>query len=417
MKRMLIIHPHWPPSNTVGVHRVRLIANELYKNDWHATVLTIDEKDYEEDLSYETLKLVDPEVAVIKVRASPVRRILGKRLIGDIGLRGFRALRSRAKSILSKTSYDFIWFSLPSWYTPLMGYGLARKFNVPFGIDYRDPWVYGLADHQRGINRATFTVMIARMLEPIALRNASLVSGVSDGYLKGLTTRNPKLDTSALLTFQMGFRKSDHFIEVPNFQPPFQRGKRTYVYAGAYSPNWAPLFALWLQALAQLNNNSSLPNIEFLFIGTGNPELPGIQEQADQLGLNQLVREIPDRIPYLEVQQILRESDGAMVIGSIEPHYSASKLFQCLITAPRVFGFFHRDSEGSDILNQCQATDFFVPYHADLAEGELMAALSTKIASFVDPSHLWNANLKPLEEHSTENNALKFLQAVERVTD
>ena len=171
MKRMLIIHPHWPPSNTVGVHRVRLIANELYKNDWHATVLTIDEKDYEEDLSYETLKLVDSEVEVIKVRASPVRRILGKRLIGDIGLRGFRALRYRAKSILAKTSYDFIWFSLPSWYTPLMGYGLNRKFNVPFGIDYRDPWVYGLADHQRGFNRATFTVMIARMLEPLALRN------------------------------------------------------------------------------------------------------------------------------------------------------------------------------------------------------------------------------------------------------
>ena len=28
MKRILIIYPHWPPSNLVGVHRVRLIANE-----------------------------------------------------------------------------------------------------------------------------------------------------------------------------------------------------------------------------------------------------------------------------------------------------------------------------------------------------------------------------------------------------
>jgi hypothetical protein len=213
----------------------------------------------------------------------------------------------------------------------------------------------------------------------------------------------------------MGFRKSDHFIDVPNFQPPFQKGKRTYVYAGAYSPNWAPLFSLWLQALALLNNKTSLPNIEFLFIGTGNSGLTSIQEQANQLGLNRIVREIPHRIAYLEVQQILRESDGAMVIGSVEPHYSASKLFQCLITAPRVFGFFHRDSEGNDILNRCQAKDFFVPYHADLTEEELMVNLSDKISSFIDPSHQWIADLEPLEEHSTENNARKFLQAVERV--
>ena len=45
MKRMLIIYPHWPPSNLVGVHRVRLIANELHSLGWQAIVLTIDERD------------------------------------------------------------------------------------------------------------------------------------------------------------------------------------------------------------------------------------------------------------------------------------------------------------------------------------------------------------------------------------
>ena len=35
MKTVLIIYPHWPPSNLVGVHRVRLIANHLHAQDWH----------------------------------------------------------------------------------------------------------------------------------------------------------------------------------------------------------------------------------------------------------------------------------------------------------------------------------------------------------------------------------------------
>jgi len=415
MRRMLIIHPHWPPCNLVGVHRVRLIANELHKFGWQATVLTVDERDYEEEIVPETLQLILPEVEVIKVRAQPVMKIFNQRLIGDIGLRAWHPFRKKAREILTGGDVDFIWFSMPSWYTPMMGRGLSKAYNVSFGMDYRDPWVYQLADHQKGVNRAMVTLLLARFLEPLALRRVALVSGVSEGYLEGVKRRYKQLKNTPFLTFQMGFSKRDHSIRVPDYSPPFERDKRTYVYAGAHWSMGAPLFSLWLQALAQLNNNSSLPNIEFLFIGTGNPELLSIQEQADQLGLNRLVREIPHRIPYLQVQQILRESDGAMVIGSVEPHYSASKLFQCLITAPRVFGFFHQDSEGSDILNQCQAKDFFVPYHSDLTEEELMVNLSVKISSFIDPSHEWIADLEPLEEHSTENNARKFLQEVERV--
>ena len=38
----------------MGVHRVRLIANELHGLDWKATVLAVHEDDYEEELVPET---------------------------------------------------------------------------------------------------------------------------------------------------------------------------------------------------------------------------------------------------------------------------------------------------------------------------------------------------------------------------
>jgi len=413
MKRMLIIHPHWPPSNTTGVHRVRLIANELEQLNWKAVVLTVDERDIEDELAPDLEQLVSDHVEVIKVRANPVRHLFGKRLIGDIGLRAWIPLRRKAQDLLASQSFQFIWFSVPSWYTPLMGPGLNRKFKVPFGVDYRDPWVYELANRQKGLNRATATVALARLLEPLALKNVGLISGVSDGYLEGVRRRYSFLSHANFLTFQMGFRRADHEVQLPNFTPPFAPKARTYIYAGAYSPNWQPLFSTWLKALAQLHNQAPLHGIEFLFVGTGNPELPSIQSQAEELGIQSIVREIPERQPYLEVQQMLRESDGALVIGSIEPHYSASKLFQCLVTAPRVFGFFHEASEGREILEACQADSYYVAYHPEKAHEQLQAELQSAILQFTDPSSHWEPDLAPLQQHTSANNAQKFIAAVE----
>jgi len=416
MKNMLIIHPHWPPSNTVGVHRVRLIANELHSLGWKATVLTIDERDYEEDLAYETLQLIDKTVEVVKVRARPVVKILGKRMIGDIGLRGFSALKKQAHQILSERAIDFIWFSLPSWYTPLMGAPLKKRYNVNFGVDYRDPWVYKLATHQKGLNRATATVLTARVLEPLALREVSLISGVSEGYLKGIHERQAKLKHTAKLTFQMGFRKEDHTIHLEDFSPPFTKEVRTYVYAGAYSPNWYPIFRLWMKGLAALHSEQSIHKVQFMFIGTRNPELQSITELADEFNVGELVNELPDRIPFLQVQQILRESDGAIILGSTERHYSASKLFQCLVTAPRVFAFFHEASEGAQILRDCEASNFYVGFSEHLSEVELIRNLKQQIASFIDPTVPWKPKMEVLNAHSSHANAKRFIAAIDQLT-
>ena len=122
MKKVLVIYPHWPPSNLVGVHRVRLIANHLKAFEWAPTVLCVDEKDYEEPLARETNQLVNPEVCVVKVRARKPLKVWGKRLVGDIGLRGLRALYKQAKCLLQEERFDCIWISIP---TPRLGFPLA----------------------------------------------------------------------------------------------------------------------------------------------------------------------------------------------------------------------------------------------------------------------------------------------------
>jgi hypothetical protein len=59
MKNILIIYPHWPPSNLAGVHRARLIANFLPEFDWHPIILTVDPDYYEEKPDWDMLKTVN----------------------------------------------------------------------------------------------------------------------------------------------------------------------------------------------------------------------------------------------------------------------------------------------------------------------------------------------------------------------
>ena len=66
--------------------------------------------------------------------------------------------------------FDFIWIPIPSWYTSLLGRVAQRKFGIPFGIDYIDPWVYQLTEYEKTFSRQWWTRQVALRLEPKAIR-------------------------------------------------------------------------------------------------------------------------------------------------------------------------------------------------------------------------------------------------------
>ena len=57
MKKILIISPHFPPSNLAAVHRSRLFAQHLPAFGWEPIILTVHEKFYEERLDHNLEKL------------------------------------------------------------------------------------------------------------------------------------------------------------------------------------------------------------------------------------------------------------------------------------------------------------------------------------------------------------------------
>ena len=413
MRTVLVIYPHWPPSNLVGVQRVRLLVNEMPDLGWNPIVLTVHEDDYEEPHAIGSEALVSKDIEVFKVRAQRPLLIAGKRLIGDIGLRAWGALRRKAFELASERDIDFVWFSLPSWYPCLFGPALHRKFQIPYAIDYQDPWVHGVAEQYKWYHRAQWTVRLARFLEPRALRRVAFLSAINRDYMAGPVTRHQRIQGLPNLEVQLGFSQRDHEAAPNDIQPPWPSDKKVILYAGAYWEQGAPLFRELLEALAQVKESNDInSDFHFAFIGTGHPRLPSLQSIIDEMALSELASEYPERIPYLNVLSLLNQSCATMVIGSTAEHYSASKVFQLLLAGKPIFAYFHPASEGREILKNCNADSYFSPYlNEDAATRK--AELCNKLKELLTNPIAWTPDFEPLNRHSSASAAKKLVNTFE----
>jgi len=93
------------------------------------------------------------------------------------------------------------------------------------------------------------------------------------------------------------------------------------------------------------------------FVGTNyaRSEKKRIQSIADEFGISDLVDEHPDRVPYLDALNLLLDSHALLVIGSIEPHYTASKIFPYILAAKPLLAVFHERSSVVSILAATQS--------------------------------------------------------------
>jgi hypothetical protein len=259
MYQVLIIYPHWYPANLAGVHRPRLTGNFLKEFAWKPIVLTVDQKYYEEKPDPDFEQTFSQDVKVQRVGAFPITR---PRIIGDIGLRAFFQLYKGALKIIQSKHIDFIWIPIPSFYTALLGRLIYRKTKVPYGIDYIDPWVRDISLRKDWRHR--MSNLLAKLLEPIAVKKASLITGVSYEYYKPVLERNfwrtdkqlndsitqrPNNSTTSQLndsttpqiniiykSFPYGFDPKDHHIKLKNMQYPWSKENKVkpWIYAGAF---------------------------------------------------------------------------------------------------------------------------------------------------------------------------------------
>lgn len=415
MKNLLIIYPHWPPSNLAGIHRARLIANFLPELDWKPTVLTVSSKYYEEKPDHDLLRTVDDRVEVIHVKAFPTLRYF--RVIGDIGIRAFPFIYKKAVELLDNNHFDFIWIPIPSFYLSLMGRLLKAKSGVKYGIDYIDPWVRPLALHESWISKAGISRLFARFLEPIAIKRASLISGVSEAYYMPAIVRNKMKNRVIHVSMPYGFDPGDHEIQPSEPRIPWDEadGKINLVYAGAFLPKSHMFLKTLFTVIQRIKESNAIStNFHLYFLGTGSYGGKQISEYAIESEVDDVVTEVNERIPYLNVLHILSKADAIMVIGSTEKHYTASKTFQAILSKRPVFAILHRESTAIKVLVEVKADDFIVPWDEDKDFNQLSVEIELKLTRLLESKNRVELDIKQLESYSSLVSAKKLIEGIER---
>ncbi|NBS54643.1 hypothetical protein EBT23_03620 [bacterium] len=418
MKTVVLVAPWFVPNNLASVHRARLWANHLPELGWKPIILTVRSEYYEEKPEPQLERLLPRDLQIVRSRAFPITK---PRLVGDIGWRSVIFMRGELKRLRKMQRIDFVHFTVPAFPPALLGPWLDRT-GTPYGLDYIDPWVpEKLFSHLPG-GKAWWAQQLGIWLEPVAVKKARLITGITEGYYQGMLHRNPHLKTQAVTrAMPYGFDVRDH-LEARNgitgSRPVFpQDGKINLVYAGALLPRAHDNLRLFLQALLRLEKEPTWKGkVRVTFIGTGpdpkRPDLYAIRWIAEKMGVGGLVQEVPGRLPYLDVIRNLEAADGIVVIGSDEAHYSPSKIYQSMVSGKPIFGLMHPESLATRTIREMGAGLVATNPDTPALTTEVLAEKLKEYLSKVLPEFR-AVELRKLEKWSARASARTLAQALE----
>jgi hypothetical protein len=374
MTRLAIVSPYFPPSYLAGVHRARHLANHLPEHGIEPIVLTVDPAFHEERTDPDLMRLVAPGTEVISVAAirPSISRLAG---IGDIGLRSYRPLRSALIDLLKSGRADAVMITGAPYYPMLLASELKRRFGTPIILDFQDPWVSAWGASQPTLSKAGLSHRLAVMLEPRAMRSAGFVTSVSENQNQEMRNRYRWLSAERMAAIPIGGDAEDFRVlrDAPiDIDGILARGLIHLSYVGTCLPRMDPVLRALFAAVRQLREETPAmtERVRLNFIGTSNQpndtQTQRVLPIAAQEGVADLVREIPQRIPYLPALAVVARSHAVLALGSDEPHYTASKIYAAMMSGRPVLSIFHQASSAHEILNAAGALAHGFRDHADL---------------------------------------------------
>ena len=358
---VVLVSPYFPPSTLAGVHRARHLAKHLPAAGWTPIVICVDEVFHEERLDPGLAALVPNTVEIIKVRAVPPRlsRTFG---VGDLGLRAWRQLQASVFQTLASRKVATVLITGSPFYPMLIAPKIKRAFGVPVVLDFQDPWVSAWGASHSWNSKAGLSHGLAKVLEPRALRSADFVTSVSDIQNAQMAARYPWFDFRRMASIPIG-GDPDDFVALRR-SPPAEGSADidpefiNLSFVGTFMPRSGDLMRVLLRSFRRLRtlHPSLAARMRLNFVGTSNQpnnfSSYRVRALAEVEGVADVVREIPQRVPYLRALSVLARSDGILLIGSDEPHYTASKIYPALMCGRPFLSLFHRASSAHEILSR-----------------------------------------------------------------
>lgn len=360
MRNVIIVSPHFPPSTLAGVHRARHLAKHLPAHGWRPTIIRVDDRFYTERPDPALASLVPGSVEQVKVSAisAGVTRLAA---IGDVGLRSYRQLGRAIERVAAQTKPEAILITGSPFYPMLLSGWIKRKLGIPVVLDFQDPWVSAQGATRPKLSKGGMAHRLAVACEPRAVRHAAFVTSVSETQNAQMADLYPWLDRSRMAAIPIGGDPEDFDAlrshPVPNPQVRLNSELVNLSYVGSFLPRAEPLVRLLFQAVyaLRLSQPKLAARLRLNFVGTSNqPDYAGaglVHPLAADAGIADLVNEFPRRVSYLEALSLVANSSGLLLIGSDEPHYTASKIYPALMSGRPYLSLFHAASGAHRLLS------------------------------------------------------------------
>ncbi len=314
-KNVLIIAFHYPPDlSSSGVLRVLKFTRYLPEFGWMPTVLTVQEKFYE-NTDHALLKQIPAEVEVRRTRALNMKKTfsirgrylrimsLPDRFVGWLPFAvwaGLRLIRRRKIRILYSTS--------PLASAHLIALTLKFLTGLPWVADFRDPWT----EPAIASNPKAPLFRLECFLEDQVVRRADRVIATTSQLRDDLLARHAGLAPGKAVVIPNGYDEEDFgsVHMVPDDPPPVRITHAGLVDESYRSPR------TFFAALADLLTRKILTpqQIRVDFLGGGNyVESPAFHSLVTELGLERVVHVLP-RVSYAESLARQARSHGLLLL-------------------------------------------------------------------------------------------------------
>ena len=360
LRTVLIVSPYFPPSTLAGVHRARHLAKHLPTHGWRPIIIRTDEAHYTQRSDPALAKLVPDSVQQVRTGAIPaaIARMAG---IGDIGLRAYFHLRRAIAATARHEHAEAVFITGSPFYPLLLAGWIKRRLRLPVVLDFQDPW-----GSTEGAPRARWTKSglahrQAVALEPHAVRHADFITSVSAIQNAQMADRYSWLAHENMAAIPIGGDPED--FNALRVNPPkdpqvvLDPAKINLSYVGTFLPRAEPLVRQFFRALRRIKEThpALAARLRVNFVGTSTQpngtDLRIVMPIAEQEMVADLISETSQRVPFLEALSLLANSNGLLLIGSDEPHYTASKIYPALMSGRPYLSLFHAASSAHGILS------------------------------------------------------------------
>jgi len=345
MRRVLIVSPHFPPTNAPDHQRVRMSLPFFRENGWDPVVLAVNADSVESPQDPLLAEALPPDVSVHRVRALPASctRLVG---LGNLAYRAWFQLKAGGDRLLRNGQFDLVYFSTTQFVATSLGRRWQRRFGVPFVVDLQDPWRTDYyerpgAPPPPGGWKYRFARWQAARLEEPAWHGAAGFVSVSEDYLAQLRARYAWFGAKPASVIPFGAAVADFDLTRAHrdLPPAFARepGMIHVVSVGVVGPIMRTALELLFAGLRNLRATepASAAYLRFHFIGTSYASAaraePSVLPIAQACGVGDLVREEMGRVGYFTAIQTMLAADALIVPGSDDPAYTPSKIATCFL--------------------------------------------------------------------------------------